>query len=306
MQYSADSTILPTNARDLLEWAAAHVDARGFHDGRDGRRFGSNGTTTRHLTPGMLGALDVAGGDGRQASARTYDYDALHAAQRLALDTVADLASGGAVVHDDDWADEYRYRRATVHLWGMEDGRTGAEVAALFREAAGHVERAAAAATRPGRPPLRLPVPTVDGVLAWAALHIEDTGHRPDLATHAPAGYADSAACTMLHALDRALVAAKPYPNSSRDWWAAYGEAGPEALRLIADHVAGRPVVDNGDAWETKKRRRSFVLDWGNQPGRSTADVAAAFRAAAQVAIVDDALAGALEVPAEPGQAAFF
>jgi hypothetical protein len=301
MHYSAESTILPTNARDLLEWGAAHIESRGFHDGRDGQRFGHDGTTTTTalLRPGMLGALDVAGGDGRRSSARRYDYDALHAAQRLALDTLADLAAGGAVVHDPDWADEYRHRRYVIHAWGMQDGRTGADAAALFREAAGHAERAAAAATRPGRPPRRIRPVSAASVLEWAAAHLEDVGHRPDYFTHDPAGYADTAACTMLHALDRALVAAKPYPSDGHEAWNAYRAAAPAALRLIAEHVAGGPV-DADDDWETKKRRRSVVLDWGNRAGRSAAEVAAAFRAAA------DGDAGALEVPAEPGQVVLF
>jgi hypothetical protein len=305
MRYSAESTILPTTAHDLLEWAAAHIEARGFHDGRDGDRFGHDGstTTTALLRPGMLGALDVAGGDGRRASARTYDYDALYAAQRLALDTLADLTAGGAVTHDPDWTDEYQRRRYVVHTWGMQDGRTGADAVALFREAAGLAERAAAAAARPGRPPARLYLPTAGDVLEWAAAHIEGVGHHRGHVTHDPAGFADSAACTMLHALDRALVAAKPNPGDSHDWWDAYRAAEPGALRLIAEHITGGPV-DAGDDRETKKRRRAVVLDWCNEPGRTTADVVAAFRAAAPV--VDDGDAGDLEEPAEPGQVVLF
>jgi hypothetical protein len=321
MRYSAESTVLPTNARDLLEWAAAHIEARGFHDGRDGDRFGHDGstTTTALLRPGVLGALDVAGGYGRRASARTYDYDALYAAQRLALDTLSDLTTGGAVPHDPDWTDEYQHRRYLVHAWGMQDGRTGADAVALFREAAGLAERAAAAATRPGRPGRLRPArtscgprpcttcasvpPSVGDMLSWAAAHLENVGHRRGHVTHDPAGYADTAACTMLHALDRALVAAKPNPGDSHDWWDAHREAAPAALRLIAEHVAGGPV-DAGDDYDTRKRRRAVVLDWCNEPGRTTADVVAAFRAAAPAVDVDDA--GDLEEPAEPGQVVLF
>ncbi|MFD0032488.1 DUF6197 family protein [Streptomyces sp. NPDC127172] len=305
MRYSVNSTVLPTNACDLLEWAAAHIEARGFHDGRDGRRFGSNGTTSALLRPGMLGALDVAGGYGRRSSARTYDYDALYAAQRLALDTLADLAAGGVVMHDPDWTDEYQHRRRVVHDWGMQDGRTGADAVALFREAVGLVEDAAAAATRPGRPPLRLLLPTAGDVLEWAAAHIEDVGHRPGVETHDPAGFAGTAACTMLHALDRALVAAKPNPGDAHDWWDAYRAAGA-ALEILAEHLAGAPVdaLEGESDWDLRARRRAVVLGWGNEPGRSTAEVAAAFRAAADT---DDA--GSPEEPeesAEPGQATFF
>jgi hypothetical protein len=184
----------------------------------------------------------------------------------------------------------------------MEDGRTGAEAAALFRKAALYAEHAAVAATRPGRPPRRIRPASAAAVLEWAAGHLEDVGHAPDYYTHA-AGYVDSAPCTMLHALDRALVAAKPNPGDCHEWWDAYREAAPAALRLVAEHVAGRPV-DAGDDYETKKRQRETVLAWGNEAGRSTADVVAVFRAA--VPAVDDVAAGALEEPAGPGQVTFF
>ncbi|MET8824197.1 DUF6197 family protein [Streptomyces rochei] len=283
MRYSAESTVLPTTAPDLLNWAAAHVEARGFHDGRDGDRFGRDRgvTATRLLTPGILGALDVAGGDGRRSSGRTYDLPALYAAQRLALDTLSDLVAGGAVVHDADWPDEYRHRRYVVHLWGTQGGRTRGEVVEVFREAAGLTERAQAAAARPGRPPTRLPLGSVASVLEWAAAHLEDVGHRPGLESHDPAGFADSSGCTALHALDRAFVAAKPNPADGREAWAAYGEA-EAAWRLFVEHITGGPLVNVDDmtGWELARHLRGTVLMWGNEPGRSTADVVAAFRAA--------------------------
>ncbi|MBP5896349.1 DUF6197 family protein [Streptomyces scabiei] len=304
MRYSADSTVLPTTAADLLNWAAAHIEARGFHDGRNGERFGHDGhtTTTCLLRPGMLGALDVAGGDGRRSSARTYDYPALYAAQRLALDTVADLAAGGAVPHDVEWSDEHQYRRFVVHRWGMQDGRTGAEAVALFQEAAEVAERASVAAMRPGRPPTRLHLPTVGDVLEWAAAHIEDAGHRPGELTHDPAGYADTAACTMLHALDRALVAAKPNPGGEHAAWEAFRAAAPGALRLLVEHLTGGPVDVGADEREASRQLRGTVLMWGNMPGRSTAEVAEAFRAA----VPASADGVGVEEQVEPGQAAFF
>jgi hypothetical protein len=305
MGYSAESTVLPTTARDLLEWAAAHIESRGFHDGRDGDRFGHDGgTTTCLLRPGMLGAFDVAAGDGRRSTARTYNYPALYAAQRLAIDTLADLVAGGAVAHDPDWVDGDRYRRGVVHLWGMEDGRTAAEAVEVFREAADLADRAQGAADGPGRPARRLSLPTAGGVLEWAAAHIEGVGHRPGDLTHDPRGFADSSPCTMLHALDRALRAAKPTPGDSHEDWNAYREAGPAALRLVVEHVTGGPAGAGDDAWARAQRLRGTVLAWGNEPGRSTAEVAAAFRAAAPTVDVDDD--GALEQPAEPGQAILF
>lgn len=283
MRYSAESAILPMNAPDLLSWAAVHVEARGFHNGRDGNKFGRDRgvTATRLLTPGILGALDVAGGDGRHISGRTYDYPALYAAQRLALDTLSDLVTGGAVVHDSDWPDEYRHRRHIVHQWGAQADRTPDDVVEVLGEAARLAESAATAAARTGRPAARIHRASVGGVLAWAATHLEDVGHRPGLESHDPAGFADSSACTALHALDRAFVAAKPNPADDREAWAAYEET-ESAWCLFVEHITGDSLVntDGVTGWELARHLRGTVLMWGNEPGRSTADVVAAFRAA--------------------------
>ncbi|MET8696853.1 DUF6197 family protein [Streptomyces bauhiniae] len=277
MRYSTESTILPTSAPELLEWAAAHVEARGFHDGRDGHIFGHNGTTTRYLTPGILGALDVAGGYVRMSSMRSYDYDAIEAAQLLALDVLSDLVSGGAVVHDTAWTSEERHRRAVVHRWGMEEGRTAAEVAGVFREAAVLAGRAQAAVQRLGVLGCER---TSAGVLEWAAVRVESVGHRPAEESHDPAGYVDTAACTMLHALERAMRAVKPQPSERHPAWAAYREASG-AVRLLAEYLAGGPVAPDGGPLEVEAEYRAVVLAWGNQAGRTAAEVAAAFRAAA-------------------------
>lgn len=309
MRYSAESTVLPTTAHDLLEWAADHIESRGFHNGRDGDRFGHDRgtTTTCLLTPGILGALDVAGGDGRRASARTYDYPALYAAQRLALDTLADLVTGGAATHDLDWVDQTRYRRAVVHTWAARDGRTPAGVVAALREAAAIAERATDVRVRLASPPAPASVAVT---LEWAAVHIGAVGHRPGMQTHDPAGHSHTAACTMLHALDVVDQALRPIPGDAFQDWDAYREASAGALRAVAEYVKGEPIVtrDGDDEWATRRRMRGTVLvwanrPWGDQPGRSTADVAAAFRAAIPAAAGGDDV---LEVPAEPGQVAFF
>lgn len=305
MRYSAESTVLPTTAHDLLAWAASHVEARGYHHGRDGDRFAHDGatTTTALLRPGILGALDVAGGEGRRSSSRTYDYGALYAAHRLALDTVSDLAAGGSIAHDADWMDVYRQRRCLLHAWGMQDGRTGADVVALLREAAALAERAAADAIRPGRPPHRLLRPSAGDVLAWAAAHIIAAGHRPGDLMHAPDGFVGTAPCTTLYALERALAAAKPNPGDSPAEWEAYRAAAADAPALLAQLVTGVPVGPGAgeSVRDVAKRQRAAVLAWGNAPGRSAAEVVSVFLAAAYA---DDA--AKTDVPAEPGQVAFF
>ncbi|MFD0393395.1 DUF6197 family protein [Streptomyces nogalater] len=93
-------------------------------------------------------------------------------------------------------------------------------------------------------------------MLEWAARHLEDVGHSADHFTHGP-GYVESAPCTMLHALDRALVAAKPYPSDGPEAWDAYREAAPTALRLVAEHVAGPSTPAT-----TTTRRRSSVRSY--------------------------------------------
>ncbi|MEU7031610.1 DUF6197 family protein [Streptomyces sp. NPDC046275] len=153
LRYSTESTLLPTNAPDMLDWAAAHIESRGFYDGRDGGLFGKNGTTTRYLVPSMAGAFDVAAGDGRRSSERTYDYPArLYGAGRLALDVLSDYLAGGAMPHDPHWEEE-NHRPFMLMDWGRREGRTRDEAAAAFRHAARLAERAQAAAVRPGRPP---------------------------------------------------------------------------------------------------------------------------------------------------------
>lgn len=303
MRYSTESTVLPTTAPDLLEWAAAHVENLGLLRGR--ALYGTNTTTTRLATPSMVGAFDVASGGGRQSSGRTYDYPAVYAARRLALDVLSDLIAGGALAHDTDWDDEENQRRYVVQSWGAQDGRTRDEAAAMFREAARLSGWAGQARVQPGRVLHGARPRTADAVLELAAAHIEDVGHRPGMETRDPAGFTETAACTMLHALDRAMVAARPIPADGHEAWDAYRAAAPAALRLLVDHVTGGTLTPaDGEHWcATRRRLRGTVLLWGNEPGRSTAEVAAAFRAAVP-ASVDEA--DELEELTEPGQVSFF
>ncbi|MGP3953454.1 DUF6197 family protein [Streptomyces sp. 7N604] len=290
--YSTESTVLPTSASALLDWAADHVDNLGLYDGRDGGLYGRRPgvTETRKLIPSMVGALNVAGGDGRRSSARTYDYPALYAAQRLALDVLSDYLAGGAMPHDPRFTDDEHHRRWLVHTWGEQEGRTADEAAAAFRQAARLAERAVAAASRPGRPPRTLYPVTTASLLGWAAAHLEDVTMRPGGLTHDPDGFTDTAPCTLLHALDRAQRAAKPIPADERAHWLAYGQSRTQALRLLADHLAGEPAKGDPDEpeYEVERRRRAIVLGWGNEPGRSTGEAIEALRAAVP-SVADDA-----------------
>lgn len=285
--YSTESAFLPTNAPDLLDWAAAHIEHQGFHDGSDGRLFGQRGgvTSTRHLIPSMLGAFDVAAGDGRRGSSnRTYDNQALYAAQRLALDVLSDFLAGGAMPHDPHFAYE-RHRRYMLMAWGKREGRTRDEAAAAFRHAARLAKHAQAAIARPGR---QLSPVTSAGLLGWAAAHLEDVTMRPGGLTHDPEGFVNTAPCTLLHAVDRAQRTAQPIPSDEPPRFHAFNRARDEALRVLASHLAGEEVTAGPDepAGEADRRRREIVLSWGNEPGRTESEAVEALRVAA-LAVTD-------------------
>ncbi|MET7490197.1 DUF6197 family protein [Streptomyces sp. NPDC005538] len=289
LRYSTESTLLPTNAPDLLDWAASHIENRGFYDGREGGLFGKGGTTTRFLVPSMVGAFNVAAGEGRISTARTYDYPALHSAERLALDVLSDYLAGGAMPHDPRFEDE-NHRRFMLQDWGRREGRTRDEAAAAFRHAARLAERAQSAAVRPGRPPRpRHPI-TASGLLEWAAAHLEDVTMRPGGLTHDPDGFADTAPCTLLHAVDRAQRIAEPIPADSPLHFRAFRQARGNAIQELSNRLAGEDITAGPDepAYEVDRRRRDIILMWGNQPGRTEGEAVEALRAAA-LAVADEA-----------------
>ncbi|MYS33673.1 hypothetical protein K388_06015 [Streptomyces sp. KhCrAH-43] len=305
LRYSTESTLLPTNAPDLLDWAAAHIENRGFYDGREGGRFGKNGTTIRYLVPSMVGAFDVAAGYGRRSSTRTYDYPALYAAERLALDVLSDYLAGGAMPHDPNWEDE-NHRRFIVQDWGRRDGRTRDEAAEAFRHAARLAERAQAAAVRPGRLPRPLHPITASGLLEWAAAHLEDVTMRPGGLTHDPDGFANTAPCTLLHAVDRALRIAKPIPADGHLLFRAFHQAQESALQELSSRLAGHDITAGPDepAYDVVRRRRSTILSWGNQPDRAEGEAVQELQAAA-LAVADEAQAEP-ELERQPEESVLF
>jgi len=142
-RYSQESDVLPVSAGWLLRWAAAHVEKVGLFQGED--RFATVGRTVT-LRASTLGAFDVAGGDGRGASGRIYDWPVIEAARALALEVVAEFMNGGPLEFPED-ADEgeRRYlRRRLVHVWGCEEGRTTEQAAEAFRAAAEVADQAEA------------------------------------------------------------------------------------------------------------------------------------------------------------------
>lgn len=319
--YSPEDTRLPTTAAELLDWAAAHVVHVGLHQGEG--MFGSSGQTrTVRLRASMAGALDVAGGDGRLSTARTYDWLAIDAARHDACDVLSDYLAGGALTLPEDWPDEDWYRRYYIQQWGHEDGRTAEDAAAAFSAAARLAERAAAvAAARPGRPPRRLRPATTTGLLAWMAAHLEDVTLWGGVESHDPAGFADTAPCTVLHAFDRAQRAAIPGPGEYPKDWEGSAESRVEALLLLSDLVAGGPVDDGPEPLEEwgrvrreydrarTLRRRGVVARWGAEPGRTTWDVVETLREAARLALPEDEPVSAIadtESAGEPGQVELF
>lgn len=196
---------------------------------------------------------------------------------------LSDYLAGGAMPHDPRWEDE-SHRRFMLMDWGRREGRTRDEAAAAFRHAARLAERVQAAAERPGRPP-RPPHPiTASGLLEWAAAHLEDVTMRPGGLTHDPDGFADTAPCTLLHAVDRALRIAKPIPADGHLHFRAFHQAKESALQELSSRLAGHDISAGPDepAYEVARRRRDLILTWGNRPGRTEEEALQELRAAAR------------------------
>ncbi|MGW9047305.1 DUF6197 family protein [Streptomyces lydicus] len=133
VRYSPNSVIVPDAAAEILAWAAEHIENVGLHQG--GRLFAGPGrTATLPCLP--RGAVSVAAGEGRFAAGRTYDYEAIWAAEREALRLLAEQVTGQPFESVTDRGQvRERYWRP-VDAWGMGEGRTAAEVAQVMRAAA--------------------------------------------------------------------------------------------------------------------------------------------------------------------------
>lgn len=132
--------------------------------------------------------------------------------------------------------------------------------------------------------PSRKPPATPARILTAAADHIERVGLYQGDRLWQPGRMGDSAPCTVLHAWERGVRAARPHRSVHGEPWAVFQRALSDSLVVLSDHVTGGPVC--GVRWRRLRLtedayRRTLLWCWGDEPGRTAAEAAATIRAAA-------------------------
>ncbi|MFI5809181.1 DUF6197 family protein [Streptomyces sp. NPDC051561] len=132
---------------------------------------------------------------------------------------------------------------------------------------------------------------TPASILAAAAEHVERVGLCQGEHLWEPGKMGDTAPCNAAWAWGRGVRAAKPHRSVRGEPWRVFGRAHVEALAVISDHVNGTPILSAD--WEhlhmdEHAYRYSTLWLWGNRPGCTTAEVAAAFRVAGGLCLSED------------------
>ncbi|MEY9937629.1 DUF6197 family protein [Streptacidiphilus sp. MAP5-3] len=130
-------------------------------------------------------------------------------------------------------------------------------------------------------------------ILNAAARHIERVGlYQGGEHLWQPGRMGDTAPCGTLHAWDRGVCAARPARSvTDETQWEAFRHGHARALKAISDLVNGTPI--NPVRWRMLRMsatscRQSVLWEWGDQPGRTAEECAAAFREAARLVQCDD------------------
>ncbi|MFI5809173.1 DUF6197 family protein [Streptomyces sp. NPDC051561] len=137
-RYSPESIVVSHDPRQILEWAAAHIEHVGLHQGR-GLFAGPGRTVT--LRCWLRGAIDVAAGHGRFNMSRTYDFPAISQARAEAYAAITEYLAGHPVEGNDARTTEFR-QRAVLDGWSGQPGRTAADAARALRTAAARLAAA--------------------------------------------------------------------------------------------------------------------------------------------------------------------
>ncbi|WP_043469304.1 DUF6197 family protein [Kitasatospora sp. MBT66] len=132
IRYTPESIVIADNPAAILEWAAHHIEHVGIHQGP--RLFAGPGRTAL-LPCWPRGALEVAAGEGRGAAGRTYDWARIHGARDEAFALLAETLTGRPAEAADPAAAKDQHRDV-IDRWSAEPGRTAADAARAFREAA--------------------------------------------------------------------------------------------------------------------------------------------------------------------------
>ncbi|MDV5145491.1 DUF6197 family protein [Streptomyces sp. SBC-4] len=119
---------------------------------------------------------------------------------------------------------------------------------------------------------------TPAAILEWAA-HIEHVGihHGPHL--FAGPGRTARLPCWPRGALEVAAGEGRGAAGRTYDW-ARIHQARDQAFALLAEALTGHPT-DDADPAASKAVHRDVIDRWSAEPGRTAADAARAFRAAA-------------------------
>ncbi|MDX2540148.1 DUF6197 family protein [Streptomyces scabiei] len=137
-RYTPESIVIADTPAAILEWAACHIEHVGIHQGP--RLFAGPGRTAT-LPCWPRGALEVAGGEGRGAAGRMYDWDRIHRARDHAFGILAETLTGSRVDADNPAAAKALHREV-IDRWSAEPGRTAADAARAFRGAAARADHA--------------------------------------------------------------------------------------------------------------------------------------------------------------------
>ncbi|MBT2406775.1 MULTISPECIES: DUF6197 family protein [unclassified Streptomyces] len=121
-------------------------------------------------------------------------------------------------------------------------------------------------------------------ILTVAADHIERVGLYQGDHLWQPGRMGDTAPCTVLHAWERGVRAARPRWSVRGEPWDIFQRALFDSLVVLSNHINGRPV--SGVRWRNLRLtedayRRTMLWCWGGGPERTTAEAAAIIRTAA-------------------------
>ncbi|MER6913955.1 DUF6197 family protein [Streptomyces sp. NPDC000594] len=132
IRYNPESIVIPADPAAILDWAACHITAVGLHQGSE--LFAGIGRTVT-LPCWPRGAIDVAAGNGRGSSSRTYDWAAIDRGRDQAYHAFAEYLAARPLAAGT--TDSARWlHRSVMDEWSAVPGRTAEQAAQALRAAA--------------------------------------------------------------------------------------------------------------------------------------------------------------------------
>ncbi|WP_223006799.1 DUF6197 family protein [Streptomyces roseirectus] len=136
----------------------------------------------------------------------------------------------------------------------------------------------------------RRPATSARILTTTAAAHIERVGLYQGDHLWQPGRMGDSAPCTVPHAWERGVRAARPRWSARGEPWDVFHQALADSLTILSDHINGRAVPSV--RWRKLRLtenayRRTVLWCWGDAPERTTDEAAVMIRAAAARCLCD-------------------